>query len=185
MCWQLDPTEGPGRVRQRMMRAPLTIHRRHILSNSTRHTGEHQEQGKYSADKSQWMSCDPTMLIPAYVYLSRAIINCCGIWPPIPLRAVIFLGCHWIVCLCLVYNLLVDAWVNIGGFKCCLSSLPRTHSETRLCMCPPLCKHFYPMVCVYVSGCNVWIEAKVCVLYRMLKLRCVTHSNGPSLLHLW
>ncbi|CAI8030834.1 Lysosomal-trafficking regulator [Geodia barretti] len=38
MCWQLDPTEGPGRVRRRMMRAPLTIHSRHILTGSGRHS---------------------------------------------------------------------------------------------------------------------------------------------------
>ena len=32
MCWQLDPTEGPGRVRRRMIRVPQTIQDRHFLS---------------------------------------------------------------------------------------------------------------------------------------------------------
>ena len=43
MCWQLDPTEGPGRVRRRMMRAPLTIPRKHILPEGW---GGGREEGK-------------------------------------------------------------------------------------------------------------------------------------------
>lgn len=31
MWWQLDPTEGPGRVRRRLMRAPRTINDKHLL----------------------------------------------------------------------------------------------------------------------------------------------------------
>ena len=31
MCWQLDPTEGPGRVRRRMIRVPRTVSDKHIL----------------------------------------------------------------------------------------------------------------------------------------------------------
>ena len=31
MCLQLDPTEGPQRVRRRMMRAPTTVHEKHLL----------------------------------------------------------------------------------------------------------------------------------------------------------
>ena len=36
MCWQLDPTEGPGRVRRRMMRAPRTVNDRHFLQETDR-----------------------------------------------------------------------------------------------------------------------------------------------------
>lgn len=45
MCWQLDPTEGPGRVRRRMMRAPLTIPSKHILSDAQRRVREGEEEG--------------------------------------------------------------------------------------------------------------------------------------------
>ena len=31
MCLQLDPTEGPQRVRRRMMRAPTSVHEKHLL----------------------------------------------------------------------------------------------------------------------------------------------------------
>ena len=31
MCWQLDPTEGPGRVRRRMIRVPRTVDDKHFL----------------------------------------------------------------------------------------------------------------------------------------------------------
>ena len=34
MCWQLDPTEGPGRVRRRMMRAPRTCDDRFLLEEA-------------------------------------------------------------------------------------------------------------------------------------------------------
>ena len=40
MCWQLDPTEGPGRVRRRMMRAPRTINERHLLPEAPGSNGE-------------------------------------------------------------------------------------------------------------------------------------------------
>ncbi len=35
MCWQLDPTEGPGRVRRRMMRAPRAVSNKHFLKYTT------------------------------------------------------------------------------------------------------------------------------------------------------
>ena len=53
MCWQLDPTEGPGRVRRRMMRAPLTIPNKHILSNTSRKSKggvEEMERGQSSCE---------------------------------------------------------------------------------------------------------------------------------------
>ena len=31
MSWQLDPTEGPSRVRRRMMRAPRTIDEKFLM----------------------------------------------------------------------------------------------------------------------------------------------------------
>ena len=34
MVWQLDPTEGPGRVRRRMMRAPRNVDERHLLPDA-------------------------------------------------------------------------------------------------------------------------------------------------------
>ena len=39
MMWQLDPTEGPGRVRRRMMRAPHTVNERHLLPNARTEAG--------------------------------------------------------------------------------------------------------------------------------------------------
>ena len=63
MCWQLDPTEGPGRVRRRMMRAPLTIHSRHILTNSaTRRSEGEEKEGAQHTHKSQLM-----FLLPPYL----------------------------------------------------------------------------------------------------------------------
>ena len=46
MCWQLDPTEGPGRVRRRMMRAPLTIPSRHILPDAQSANRKGEEGGR-------------------------------------------------------------------------------------------------------------------------------------------
>ena len=31
MCWQLDPTEGPSRVRRRLVRAPRTTDEKFLL----------------------------------------------------------------------------------------------------------------------------------------------------------
>jgi len=61
MCWQLDPTKGPGRVRRRMMRAPLTIPRKHILPEGWRggrEGGEEKKEGKEKKegeeDEGEW-----------------------------------------------------------------------------------------------------------------------------------
>ena len=55
MCWQLDPTEGPGRVRRRMMRAPLTVARRYIISETRSGRGgeREEEEGK---DKGEFIT---------------------------------------------------------------------------------------------------------------------------------
>ena len=53
MCWQLDPTEGPGRVRRRMMRAPLTIPPRLILSDTPGGSREREEVEKQASCKNQ------------------------------------------------------------------------------------------------------------------------------------
>jgi len=42
MCWQLDPTEGPGRVRRRLIRAPRTVSSRHFLEESSAQKAEEQ-----------------------------------------------------------------------------------------------------------------------------------------------
>ena len=70
MCWQLDPTEGPGRVRRRMMRAPLTIHNRHIMSDTPPQQQQQKQkqpaggggggEGSESADKSE---CTPNIFL--------------------------------------------------------------------------------------------------------------------------
>ena len=36
MCWQLDPTEGPGRVRRRLMRVPRVTNERHLLPEAVK-----------------------------------------------------------------------------------------------------------------------------------------------------
>ena len=51
MCWQLDPTEGPGRVRRRMMRAPLTISRKHILLDAR--TNDKEPPKKKEAEEGE------------------------------------------------------------------------------------------------------------------------------------
>ena len=60
MCWQLDPTEGPGRVRRRMMRAPLTINRKHILleagkndENPPEEKEEKEEEGEDNGEEEE------------------------------------------------------------------------------------------------------------------------------------
>ena len=50
MCWQLDPTEGPGRVRRRMMRAPLTIPFKHILSDREDGVREGESEGGHESE---------------------------------------------------------------------------------------------------------------------------------------
>ena len=46
MCWQLDPTEGPQRVRRRMMRAPTTVHEKHLLSDGLKRR-KRRDNGAY------------------------------------------------------------------------------------------------------------------------------------------
>ena len=38
LWWQLDPTEGPGRMRKRMMRVPRFINAKHLLPEARRHS---------------------------------------------------------------------------------------------------------------------------------------------------
>lgn len=46
MCWQLDPTEGPGRVRRRMIQVPRTVEDKHILPEGLREQKAAPERGE-------------------------------------------------------------------------------------------------------------------------------------------
>lgn len=47
MCWQLDPTEGPSRVRRRLIRVPRTTEEKHILPEAQKKTSK--RVGKFSS----------------------------------------------------------------------------------------------------------------------------------------
>ena len=64
MCWQLDPTEGPGRVRRRMMRAPLSIHSRHIMSE----TPQREPGGERGRERGEPTDKCKSIFVHIYMY---------------------------------------------------------------------------------------------------------------------
>ena len=82
MCWQLDPTEGPSRVRRRMISVPRTISQQFFMSDSQTdsQTTRREEGGQRRTETDNVPDSDQdnsthVHIVFMYMYLPQSLLH--------------------------------------------------------------------------------------------------------------